>query len=513
MDALLTAAQMQALDRIAIEEVGIPSVVLMEVAGRAVMDATLALLAEAPGPALVLAGTGNNGGDAVVVARHLRERGVSVRVLVLGEEAQLSPDMAHQLRSAGALGVAPVFLTGADAVGAVKASLQAAAVVVDGLFGTGLTRPIQGWRAEVIAAINHGDAPVVAVDIPSGVSADTGQVLGVAVEADVTVTFQCAKLGHVLHPGRAHAGDIQVVDIGIPPSRLPQVGPTARLLDDAVLEEAFPPRDDASHKGTYGHVLVVAGAPDRPGAALLAARAAQRAGAGLVTLASDAETVRRLAPSLGSLMGLTAGEGRISAAEVQDALSTRTALVLGPSLPPDADTAALVQAVLTRSAVPAVVDAGALAALGTDYAWLAQRRGPTVLTPHPGEMARLLGSDSQGVQADRVGAARHVARTAGCVVILKGASTVVAGPAGELSVVVRGNPGMATGGTGDVLAGVVGSLLGQGVEPLLAAQAGAHLHALAGDHAAEASGEEALVAEDVLRALGPALKAALRAGR
>ncbi|MCA9555042.1 MAG: NAD(P)H-hydrate dehydratase [Myxococcales bacterium] len=507
MDALLTAAQMQALDRIAIDEVGIPSVVLMEVAGRGVLDATLALLVEAPGPVLVLAGTGNNGGDAVVVARHLVERRVQVHLLVLGTAEQLSADMAHQLRCAEALGVTPIHVTETDAVAAVQGSLHMAAVVIDGIFGTGLSRPIQGWRAELIRAVNEADVPVVAVDIPSGISADTGQVLGVAMVATVTVTFQCAKLGHVLHPGRAVAGDIQVADIGIPPSRIPEVRPQAVLIDDDIIEEAFPPRMSDSHKGTYGHVLVVAGVPDRPGAALLAARAAQRTGAGLVTLASDAETVRRLAPSFGSLMGLSVGEGRIDAQAVQDALTTRTALVLGPSLPPDAATAKMVQDVLLSSAVPTVLDAGALGALGADYQWLAAREGPTVLTPHPGEMARLLGSDSHGVQSDRVAAARHVATESSCVVILKGASTVVASPDGEVAVVVCGNPGMATGGTGDVLAGVVGSLLAQGVEPVLAARAAAHLHALAGDRAAEEVGETALLAEDVLRALGPALKA------
>lgn len=202
MDALLTAAQMQALDRIAIDEVGIPSVVLMEVAGRGVLDATLALLVEAPGPVLVLAGTGNNGGDAVVVARHLVERRVQVHLLVLGTAEQLSADMAHQLRCAEALGVTPIHVTETDAVAAVQGSLHMAAVVIDGIFGTGLSRPIQGWRAELIRAVNEADVPVVAVDIPSGISADTGQVLGVAMVATVTVTFQCAKLGHVLHPGR-----------------------------------------------------------------------------------------------------------------------------------------------------------------------------------------------------------------------------------------------------------------------------------------------------------------------
>lgn len=504
---LLSATHMQALDRFAIEKIGIPSAVLMEVAGRGVLDAVLTLLGDAAltGPVLLLAGMGNNGGDTVVVARHLAERGVPVTLLVLGSADKASESMQLQLRIIEALGVQPWFLEGEAAPEMLTELLDEAEVVVDGLFGTGLTRPIDDWRAQVIDLINDSDAPVVAVDIASGVSADTGQVLGVAVEADITVTFQCAKLGHVLFPGRALAGEVHIVDIGIPESRLPEVGQHATLLDERVVQAAFLPREQNTHKGTYGHVLVAAGNPDQPGAGLLAARAAQKTGAGLVTLASDGETVRRVGPVLGSLMGLTVGETNIEAKALKDALQTRTALVVGPSLAPDASTEALLKEVLSESPVPAVLDAGALSAMGTDYRWLRERPGETVLTPHPGEMARLLGTDSHAVQKDRVTAARRAAEQSGAVVILKGASTMIAAPDGRLSVLVAGNPGMAAGGMGDVLAGVVGSLLGQGVEAYLAACAGAELHARAGDHAAALVSEPALTPEDVLTSLGPVL--------
>lgn len=506
---LLTATHMQALDRFAIEKIGIPSAVLMEVAGRGVLDAVLTLLGDSAltGPVLLLAGMGNNGGDCVVVARHLAERGVPVTLLVLGSPDKASESMQLQLRIVQALGVEPWFLEGEAAPEMLTELLDEAEVVVDGLFGTGLKRPIDDWRAQIIDLINDSDAPVVAVDIASGVSADTGQVLGVAVEADITVTFQCAKLGHVLYPGRALAGEVHIVDIGIPESRLPEVGQHATLLDERVLQAAFLPRDHDTHKGTYGHVMVVAGTPDRPGAAVLAARAAQKTGSGLVTLASDRETVRAVAPALGSLMGLTVGSDRIQAEQVTDGLQKCTALVIGPSLPPDAQTLELLKGVLSTSNIPAVVDAGALGSMGTDYTWLMDRPGTTVLTPHPGEMGRLLGTDSHAVQMDRVSAARRVAERSKSVVILKGASTVVAAPDGRLSVSVSGNPGLAAAGTGDVLAGVVGSLLGQGVEPYLAACAGVELHARAGDRAADLVSEPSLTAEDVLASIGAVLQA------
>ncbi len=513
MVPVVTAAQMRALDRIATEHIGLPSMALMEVAGRGVLDAVLAQLSDEldPGPVLIIAGIGNNGGDAVVVARHLAERNIPLTLVVLGSAEKFSGELEQQLDIVEALGVEPWILKGEAAPEILSELLEEADVVVDGLFGVGLNRRIKGWRARVIDLINDSEASVVSVDIPSGVCADTGRVLGVAVQADITVTFQCVKFGLVLPPGRSMTAEVQVADIGIPESRLPDIGVHARLLGTAAVQAAFLPREMDSHKGTYGHVLVVAGTPDCPGAALLAARAAQRSGSGAVTLASDVETVRRLAPVLGSLMGKSAGEDRLDAVTVQEAMVGCTATLVGPSLPADARTLEFLKAVLRNTRVPAVLDAGALSAMGTDHTWLKGRPGPTVLTPHPGEMATLLGTDAQAVQLDRVAAARQLAEASGAIVILKGASTVVSAPNGEVGICVSGNPGMAAAGAGDVLAGIAASLLGQGVEPYLAACAAAELHARAGDLAAETVSEAALLAEDVLAALGPAVQVAIGA--
>lgn len=504
---LLSRVQMQALDRIAIQEVGIPSLVLMEVAARAVLDAVLEIRADAPGPGavLVLAGTGNNGGDAVCLARHLFTRDIPLELLVLGDADAGSRELARQLEILEALGLRSARLSGADAVARVNALAPHASLVVDGLFGTGLSRAVSGWRGSVVEAVNAQDAPVVSIDIPSGLDADTGRVLGAAIEASVTVTFQYAQPGHILYPGRACSGDLRVVDIGLPPSRSAAVAPRAYVLDDTVIREAWVPRAPDTHKGTYGHLMVVAGVPDRPGAALLAARAGLRAGAGLVTLGSDATTVARLAPALVEIMGVSLGEAGVEPGALLEALRPCTALVIGPSLPGGPETQEVLHRILVDSRLPVVLDAGALTALGEDFGRLRTRSAPCILTPHPGEMARLLGVDTRTVQEDRIGVARRVAEASGASVVLKGASTVVCAPDGTAHVVVRGNAGLASAGTGDVLAGVVGGLLAQGVDAPLAARAGAQLHARAGDLAAARFGEHGMVASDLIENLAAAM--------
>ena len=507
MQPVLSREQMQAMDRDTIETLGIPAAVLMEVAGRAVADGVSALAASAsPAQAsiLCLAGTGNNGGDALVAARHLRERGYSATAIVLGDDRDLGPEVRAQWGYAEKLGVSVEAVSGTGAIERVRDELSRSRLVVDGVFGTGLTRPVEGWRGSVFESVETAPHPVVAVDIPSGIDADTGQVLGQALTADLTVTFQFAKPGLLLHPGRAHAGTLKVVDIGIPGSRIHVVGPVAGWLELDTLQAALPRRPADAHKGSFGHLLVVAGVPERPGSAILAARAALRAGAGLVTVATDEETLARLAPSLVEVMGHSLGPGPLTASGLRAALQGRTALSIGPSLPPNDATRTLLKEVLAEARLPVVLDAGALSALGEDVGWLGHRPAATVLTPHPGEAARLLGLDVVAVQSDRVRTARALAEQSGAAVVLKGATSVVVDQRGTVALSTRGNPGMATAGTGDVLTGVIGALLAQGVEPGLAARAGVELHGLAGDRATAQLGARAVVASDVVRGLvGP----------
>jgi len=504
MIALLTAEEMRTLDRTTIEEIGIPSAVLMETAGIAVADSVESLLDNLgleEGPVLVLAGVGNNGGDALVTARHLVNRATLVTIVVFGDPAKGSSDFQAQWTIAEKLGLEVLVYSGDEPTEALEAMLEVHAVVVDGLFGTGLSRPISGLFATVIQTVNESELPVVAIDLPSGIDADTGQILGDAIDATRTVSFAFPKIGHALYPGRSCSGALEIADIGIPYALADEIEPMAVQIDEEILDIAIPPRASDSHKGTYGHLLVIAGTPSRPGSALLSGRAALKAGTGLVTIGSDVKTIDRLASAFGPLMGLEFGTDTLDADKILAELEGFTALVIGPSLIGDAHLSSLLKSVVSQAKLPVLLDAGALDALGTAPEWLRERRYPTILTPHPGEMRRLTGLDTSTIQADRVDAARRYANTYQCTVVLKGASTVVADPDGEVGIILAGNPGMATAGTGDVLAGVIGGLLAQGVAAPLAACAGAYLHACAGDRAAEFTGEAGLTASDLIEAL------------
>lgn len=495
---LLTRAEMQAADRLTIEELGVPSLVLMETAGRAVAEATRRRFGPSA-PVLAVAGTGNNGADAMVAARVLAGWGHPVRVVQVGAPDRRSPDASHQAALLEKLGIEVLGIEGeADAARLVDAAAPGA-VLVEGLFGLGLDRPIAGWRAAVVEVLRGLGRPTVAVDVPSGVDADTGAAPGPVVPADLTVTFQYEKRGLLLHPGRALAGRLEVADIGIPPSVLGRVRPQVRTVDPRLIDRLHAARSPDSHKGRFGHVLVVAGTPERPGSALLAARAALRSGAGLVTVASTAETIRRVAPVLDELMGEVVGESALDPDAIARAWSTRDVLLLGPSLEGDARLGRLLDAVLAEPR-PAVLDAGALRAVALDA--LRDRPGPTVLTPHPGEMSILMGASVADVQRDRIGSASEAAARSNAVVVLKGASTVVAAPRGTAVVITSGNPGLATAGTGDVLGGIVASLLAQGFSAFEAAEAGAELHARAADAAVDRVGERGLVASDLLFEVG-----------
>lgn len=496
---LVTGVQMQAIERREIDR-GLTGLALMEVAARAIADAAeVRFEPNIHREIVALAGPGNNGGDAVAAARLLRDRGFPVRALLAAGAPRAGTDLAHQVALHG-----DVRTASADDV---LAAIDRDVLVIDGLFGTGLTRALDGDPARVVAALGtpRPGRTVIAVDIPSGIDAGSGQVLGAAVRADLTVTFQVPKLGHFLHPGRAHRGELCVVDIGLPMRAFEAADGRVQLLGDDVIDAAFPDRAPAAHKGLYGHLVVVAGHPDRPGSALLAGHSALRSGAGLVTLAAEREVIARVAGALGELMGHEAGIGSLDAERVLSLLEDgrKSALVIGPSLGTPDDTA--IRTILHMAHVPVVADAGALHTIAADPAVIRARTSPTVLTPHPGEMSALTGKGVAELERDRLGEARALAQRLGAIVVLKGASTVVAAPDGRLAVSPTGNPGMATGGTGDVLAGLIGGLLAQRLDPWLAATAGVYLHGKAGDRAREQVGEPSLVASDVMAQLGPTI--------
>jgi NAD(P)H-hydrate epimerase len=500
---LVGAAEMRAIDRAAVEGLGVRSLQLMTRAGGAVVEAA-APLASASGRFVVVTGGGNNGGDGWVAARLLRDAGREARVVALVAPEDLSGDAGAVAARAVDAGV-PWALFHPDApLGAGPGD-----VVIDALLGTGLARPAEGAFAqaiELVAAARAAGAKVVAVDVPSGLSADTGRPLGPCVVADVTVTFAFQKRGLLLHPGPAHAGAVRVADIGIPAAAAAQVPVACTVLEELEARALVPPRPPDSHKGDAGRLLVVAGSPGKTGAAHLALLGALRGGAGLVTLAARPEV---LGPALAGLpeamSAALPGEGPLGLADLPALLAAAEgadALVAGPGIPRGDETGPLLLALLERLGIPAVLDADALNALGAEPAGLAALPAPVVLTPHPGEMARLCGLSTEAVQAERIGLAAARARAWGAVVVLKGARTVVADPEGPPAVVPTGNAGLATGGTGDVLAGLCGALLAGGIPAPAAARAAAWVHGAAGDFAARTYGQRGLLAGDLGKAIG-----------
>jgi ADP-dependent NAD(P)H-hydrate dehydratase / NAD(P)H-hydrate epimerase len=517
---LATAEEMRRADRRATERFGVPSLLLMENAGRGAADALERVLGPVGGRhVVVISGKGNNGGDGFVVARHLLGRGGRVSAWLVGRAEDVHGDARVNL---DALQRAGERVTEApDPSGSVfdrlRAELAEADVIVDALLGTGVRGPATGAVAAGIEAINAAGSagrPVCALDLPSGLPSDGETPAGPVVRARVTVTFGLPKLGLVLPGGAALAGRVEIADLGIPRAWLGEGIPTA-LLEAADVRAVLPARPAEAHKGSYGHLLVVAGSVGRTGAAVLACLGALRSGTGLVTCATPASQQPVVAAQLPEPMTEPLPETAartISAKSVErivELLSRMDALALGPGIGLDPETRAAVQTLVREVERPMVIDADALTALAGKPGLCRDAPAPRLLTPHPGEAARLLGSSIVEVQADRIASARRLAADSGAIVALKGAQTVVASPDGRVTLNPTGNPGMATGGTGDVLTGVTGGLLAQGVVPTAALAAAVYLHGLAGDLAAAERGQAGLVAGDVANALPAAIRRVL----
>lgn len=500
---ILTAAAMRRVDARAIQERGIPGLTLMEAAGSGV---AAALLEEIPGldrrRVLVVCGKGNNGGDGLVAARHLKRLGVAARVLLVARAAGLAGDAAANLTRAVEAGVLVDEIdTDAD-WGRFPGDLDREAIVVDALLGTGVAGGARGAIARAIDAINDSGASVVAIDVPSGADTDSGRLPGSTVRAHRTLTLCRPKPCLVLEPAASHAGTWRVLDIGIPDDIVREESAELEWLDAAAAAVLAPVRPADAHKGTMGHLLAYAGSRGKSGAAVILARAALRSGAGLVTVATARAAQPLVAAAQAEVM--TEPLPNTPAPAVLKLLAARDALAMGPGLGTSAATRAAVLAVLRRRSAPAVLDADALNALAAGRNGLqALRAGtlPLVLTPHPGEAARLLRLTAAAIQSDRLGAARRIAKAASAVVVLKGRRSIVAHPDGRASFSATGNPGMATGGMGDALTGVIGALLARGLSGFDAARLGTYVHGDAGDVAAGRFGEEGLIAGDVIDAL------------
>ncbi len=516
---LLPAARMRAVDRRAIDEIGIPGIVLMEQAGRgaARMIREAGWLEGADSEVLLLAGKGNNGGDAFVVARVLALTGQKVRVVLLAARDRIRGDARTNLEIYRRLGGELHEITSL-AEWRAGDFLSPAQVVVDGLLGTGLNSEVRGLFAAVIADLNRFTGPILALDIPSGLDADRGRPLGIAVKATATATFAFSKPGLHLYPGRDYAGRIEIIDIGIPRTWAATEENAAELLEAGFCRTLLPPEPAAdSHKGRRGHLLVCAGRAGFTGAGLLAAGAGLRAGAGLVTLALPESAAARIEGRNPSLMlrylpeAADGSPAPPAAAELKKLLAGKQALAVGPGFGLGESAAALLEKLLQQSSLAKVVDADALTLLAAAPGMLPENPGSLILTPHPGEAARLLGCESAEIQADRPAAARELARRYRAWVVLKGAGSLIAAPDGALSINTSGNPLLATAGSGDLLCGIIGAFLARGAKPGPALKAAVFLHGRAADRLQQQGAGEGVTALEIQREIPNAL-AALRTG-
>ncbi len=510
---LVTATEMQEMDRRTIENFGMPGMVLMENAGR---GATRFLLDQFPDienkRVGVIAGRGNNGGDGYVMARYLKQKGVHVKVYLLAAANRIQGDAAANLKFLKPLQVPLVEIPDEVSFSKYQAEMTGFDVWIDAILGTGLTAAVKGYFKTIIEFINGLNKPVFAVDIPSGLNSDTGQVCGACIRANATATFAFAKPGHLIHPGTQYTGALNIVDIGIPPHIVAEVMPRQWLLTPELIQSCLRPRLPDAHKGATGHLLVVAGSPGKTGAAAMTSTAALRSGAGLVTL-GIAETLNAVLESQ-LLEAMTAplpetqpgvlGESAFD--RIKDLMTGKQCLAIGPGLGQAEPTKKLVRQIVKSSSIPLVVDADGLNNLAARVEILKSVSTPVILTPHPGEMARLMNSGVGNVQQDRIKCARDFATGFGVHVILKGARTVIAHPDGGVFVNPTGNAGMASGGMGDVLTGIVAGLIAQGHSPEEACRAGVYLHGLAADSLGETIGPYGYLAGDVMGAIPGEIK-------
>jgi NAD(P)H-hydrate epimerase len=510
---VLTSKEMREIDRKTIEEIGIPGPVLMENAGIRITGAILKRFPRITEENVVIvAGKGNNGGDGFVVARHLFNLGARPNVLLLASKQELKGDAALNLGIAEKIGVEIAEVTKIEEWKKHRIGLFHASVIVDAIFGTGLLKPAEGLYATAIEDINKAPGFKVAVDIPSGLSSDTHLLIGPAVKADLTVALAVPKIGHVLPPAEEYVGELVISDISIPPFLFEDESLKLEVMEKKDLLPYVQKRKRDSHKGTYGHLFVLAGSLGKTGAAVMAAKAALRMGAGLVTVGTPQSCLPVIARSMMELMTEALPEtpqktiSEAALPTVLDLLKGKDAVLIGPGISAHPSTAKLVVSLMPKIKVPVVIDADGLNILAENLDALKSFSCPAVLTPHPGEFARLIRRSNKDVLDGRLALAAEFADKYKVFLVLKGYRTLVATPRGKIFINPTGNPGMATGGSGDVLSGMIASLIIQEKNILGATAAAVYLHGLSGDIGAKKIGERPLIAGDLIKYLPQALK-------
>ena len=510
---VVTAEIMQKLDRRTIEEASIPGIVLMENAGRGAVREILASYPEIlKGKVAILAGSGNNGGDGYVIARYLMNRGVHVKIFLLAERDKVKGDARSNLDILLKMNASITEVKDLDVWKAILPELEGYSLIVDAIFGTGLRSEVRGLVKEVINDINRFNIPKVAVDLPSGLNANTGEVLGACVKAKLTITFALPKRGLLIYPGADFAGRLKVVDIGIPSYILDKEKISDHLLSFESLSQFVKAREPNSHKGDYGHVLIIAGSQGKTGAAALSCHAAVRMGAGLVTLGIPESLNSIMEEKLTEVMTEPLAEekpgflGISSFEKIERLMEGKKVLALGPGISNHEGATKLVHRIVEESNIPLVIDADGVNALSFDTGPLKRAKVPVILTPHPGEMARLVGLSSKEVQKDRITIARDFAQTHGCYLVLKGMRSLIAEPEGNVFINPTGNAGMASGGMGDVLTGMIPGFIAQSYDIATSIKLAVFMHGLAGDLVAFEKGPVGLIAGDLVNEIPRVLK-------
>ena len=507
-----TAEQMQELDRKAIEAYRIPGIVLMENAGRGATEVISNTFPDLQKMKIaIVAGKGNNGGDGFVIARYLLNRRISVKVYLLADPKGLRGDAETNFQIFQRMKGEVISVPSSKDYQKVKKELEKFDLLIDAIFGTGLDAEVRGYYREVIDHLNTLQKPIVAIDIPSGLDANTGKPFGTAVRASLTITFGLPKIGHVISPGLDYVGKLKLVDIGLPKKLVEEERIQTYLLEnDEIRGWLSTPRRPDTHKGDYGHLLVIAGSVGKTGAAAMACEAAFRIGAGLVTLAIPKSLNAIMEVKLTEVMTEPLPETPKQTLSLRAFSSilrlceNKKAVIIGPGIGTFKETQSLILKLIKTLNLPIILDADGLTALATQPKTLPTTNRSLILTPHPGEMAKLIRSTPKDVQEDRISISRNFAQSHHVHLVLKGHRSLIATPKGEVFINPTGNPGMASGGTGDVLTGMIGGLICQGFDILQSLQMAVYLHGLAGDEMAQELGEKSLIARDIIEKI-PAL--------
>ncbi|HEY9061951.1 MAG TPA: NAD(P)H-hydrate dehydratase [Pseudobacteroides sp.] len=503
-----TPEQIGRMDDETINKIGIPGIVLMENAALKVVEETTRSIGAMEGKkVIVLAGKGNNGGDAYAVARHLNNLGAYVSVYITSKKSEVKSDAQINLKIIENMNIKTVEVVDKNILSEIKRELECCDAVIDGIFGTGFKGQVTGIIEEIVKLVNDSSKYVVSIDIPSGVNGETGKVLGKSIKAHKTVTFTFPKTGLLISPGCEHTGELVIADIGIPKSICDAVNMKTTLIDKEHVSDIIPKRIKESSKGNYGRVLIISGSTGMTGSGCLCAKAALRSGAGLVYLGVPAVLGNIYSAQLVEPIVIPFEDkgkehfSKESAKDILKQMEKMNVAAIGPGISCRQDIIELVQEILVNASVPIVLDADALNAVSKDAAILKKAKVPVVVTPHPGEMARLMGMSISDIQNDRIKHAGDFSAQYNVITVLKGSKTIIAAPGGRIYINPTGNPGMSTAGTGDVLTGIIAGFIGQGFTPEDSAVAGVFLHGLAGDMAAHKKGQYGIIAGDLIEEL------------